>query len=204
MNDDTSPETNASQPNKARTPRAPRKISKSYLENSALYYLGRFSSSSENLRRVMMRKIVRSAQHHETDPDEGAAWLDEIITRYRETGLLDDRAYARTRALSMQLRGNSTRTIRMKLMSKGLPADLIDEALGVIGNGDENPDRLAAIRLAKRRRLGPFADPTKRAERREKDMAALARAGFPYDLARNIIDADDVESLIDEISTLEG
>jgi regulatory protein len=49
----------------------------------------------------------------------------------------------------------------------------------------------AAATYARRRRLGPHRrDPEARAERRERDLAALARAGFSYAIAQQIIDAD--------------
>src|SRR3546814_7265925 len=40
------------------------------------------------------------------------------------------------------------------------------------------PELAAAIAYARRRRLGPFRTPDARADRRDKDLAALARAGF--------------------------
>ena len=71
-----------------------RKATPRYLENSALHYLSRFSTSSVNLKRVMMRKVHRSAQHHDTDPDEGQALVDDMIARFQRSGLLDDEAHA--------------------------------------------------------------------------------------------------------------
>ena len=52
----------------------PRRVTAQYLENAALHYLQRFASSSASLRRVLMRKVDRSAQAHGTDPAEGARW----------------------------------------------------------------------------------------------------------------------------------
>jgi regulatory protein len=43
--------------------------------------------------------------------------------------------------------------------------------------------------VARRRRLGPYR-PAERATFREKDLAALARAGFGFALARSVIDAE--------------
>ena len=55
--------------------RAPRKATPKYLENAALYYLSRYSTSTENLRRVMMRKVMRSAKHHGTDVEDGLSLI---------------------------------------------------------------------------------------------------------------------------------
>ena len=49
--------------------------------------------------------------------------------------------------------------------------------------------------LARRRRLGPFRLPEQRADRRTKDLAAMARAGFAFDVARKVIDATDPDAL---------
>lgn len=48
--------------------------------------------------------------------------------------------------------------------------------------------------LARRRRLGPFRR-TGREEHREKDMAALGRAGFGYQIARKVVDAEDPDAI---------
>ena len=54
---------------------------------------------------------------------------------------------------------------------------------------------------ARRRRRGPYRDKTQRSEYREKDLAALARAGFNYDTAQKVIDAESIEILEQEITT---
>mgnify|MGYP007004680707 CR=1 FL=1 len=49
---------------------------------------------------------------------------------------------------------------------------------------------------AKRRRLGPWRRPGTREAHRDRDLAAMARAGFPYGLGRRVIEADpDAEPL---------
>ncbi len=170
--------------------KAPRKATPRYLENAALHYLERFATSAENLHRVLMRKVERSARHHGADRDEGARIVEDLIGRFLESGLLDDRLYSEGRVRTFRRRGNSTRTIRAKLLAKGVPFDVIEAALK---GGD--PESAAAARLARRKRLGPWRAACARKERREKDMAALARAGFSYDAALEIIDAETVEDL---------
>ena len=71
--------------------RKPRKATPQSLHNAALFYLERFSTSAENLRRVMIRRVERSVRIHETDRAEGLAAVDELIARFRKSGLLDDR-----------------------------------------------------------------------------------------------------------------
>jgi regulatory protein len=174
--------------------RGPRKATQSHLENAALHYLSRFATSAENLRRVLMRRVERSARHHGTDPEEGAGWVEDLIQRYQRSGLLDDKAYAEARAGDMLRRGTPMKGVRFKLMQKGVGADDIDLALEAATEDMPRPDLAAAVALAKRRRLGPYSRGD-REERRDKDLAALARAGFDYDTARRVIEADTIDDL---------
>ena len=178
-----------------RKKRNPRKVTPKYLDNAALYYLSRYATSAENLRRVMMRKIHRSANHHGTDVEDGTALLEAIIARYLGSGLLDDGAYAKARAASLHRRGNSARVITGKLRQKGVGNDDIAGALQALSEEDPDPEWAAAVMVAKRRRLGPFATQKTTEETREKHLAALARAGFSYDIARRVIDAESEEDL---------
>ncbi|MGH6947427.1 MAG: regulatory protein RecX, partial [Kiloniellales bacterium] len=60
------------------------------------------------------------------------------------------------------------------------------------------PELKAALAFARRRRLGPYRAEPDRAGRRERDLAALARQGFAYELARRVIDCRDPAALEDE------
>ncbi len=171
--------------------RAPRKATAKYLRNSALYYLGRYSASSAHLRRRLLVKVARSAAAHETDAAAGAADVEALIGELESQGLLDDGLYARTKARSLHRRGNSARSIRAALGEKGVAAVLIAAALESLSEETAQPELTAALAYARKRRLGPYRTAEARAEKREKDLAALGRRGFAYDLARRVIDAAD-------------
>ncbi len=179
--------------------RGPRKATATSLENAALHYLGRYATSSWNLRRVLMRKVERSARFHGTDRDLGAAVVDALVARYEESRLLDDRAYAEARAAALHRRGASARAIRAKLLQKGVDRDLIEAALAALAEGPGEPELAAALACARRRRLGPYRPAAARKPKREKDLASLARAGFAYDIARRVVEAETAEELEREI-----
>ncbi len=179
----------------------PRKITQQRLANIALHHLDRYASSAENLRRVLERRVYKAAPHHDDlDVDEAKGWIDTLIRRYVDSGLLDDRAYAETRARSLMSRGNSERMIRVKLYEKGVDADTIDVALAALEQDAQDPELFAAVKLARRRRLGPFGDESTRTANRDKHLAAMARAGFSYDMARRVVDATDADALEDAVN----
>ncbi len=188
-------------PGKAGKRRVPRKATAKSLENAALWYLTRFGTSAANLERVLARRVERSARHHGTDRQEGMANIGQLIARYRRSGLLDDRAYAIARAGTLNRRGKPVRAIALALRAKGVTSEDIDEALSALKHQGADPDRGAAARYARRRRLGPFRAAPEREEHRRRDLAALARAGFGYSVARHIIEAESPEEVEAGIET---
>lgn len=165
------------------------------LEPAALAYLSRFAASSAHLRRVLLRRLSRAEMRGLTvDRAVLVPAIDALVVRLAERGLLDDPAFARGLATSLRNRGRSRRAVQQAMATRGVERSVADEALAVADAdgeaGAEGAELTAARRLAQRRRLGPFRlDGAQRAERREKDLAALARAGFSFAIARQVIDA---------------
>ncbi len=176
------------------TPRTPKRMNEAALAAAALFYLSRYASSSGNLRRVLARKAARSAQFHGDDPAAFAPIIDRIVAYHVQNGAVNDALYAESQIRSLRRRGGSGRVIGQRLMAKGIPADVIADNTPELKDAAE--DRAAAILFARRRRLGPFRQ-SGRAENRQRDMAALGRAGFDYQIAASIVDAADVETLGD-------
>jgi regulatory protein len=171
--------------------RPPRKITPKYLNNVALWYLERYASSAANLRRVLMRRVHKSCAHHGDDVAAAAEMVDELVARFAASGLIDDRQYAVARAHSLHRRGLAARRIRAQLFAKGLEPEDVAAALDALAAESPDPEFDAACAYARRRRLGPWGRPEGREDRREKELASMGRAGFTWELARRIIDADD-------------
>lgn len=175
----------SSSPGERTERRPPRPVTEAYLERAALSYLERFASSAENLRRVLRRKVETRCRLRGEEAEPFLALVDPVVARTVSSGLVDDRRYAEARVASFRRRGASTRGIKAKLAAKGVGRGTVDVALAE-EDGDE---RSAAIALARRRKIGPYR-PGERAAFRQKDMAVLARAGFPFDIAREVIEGE--------------
>lgn len=173
------------------------------LRRAAERYVARYASSAEQLRRVLNRRVLRSAHEHDTDPEEGARIADEIVSRYVRLGILDDAAFARGRTAALFRRGASAGAIRGRLTQQGLEAEDIENAirhlLAETPEIDTVPDmdRAAAVSYARRSRLGPFRRKPVDADQRQREMARLARRGFSYEVAKWIIDAETEDDLTD-------
>ena len=127
--------------------------------------------------------------------------IAEIVARFVAAGAVDDQAFAQTKARALHRRGTSGRLTRQKLKLAGVDEDTLDKAMaGLDHELDTDPRQRewqAATALARRRRLGPFRA-KQRKEHRNRDLAAMARGGFDYDLARKVIDAADPDALDEE------
>jgi regulatory protein len=175
--------------------RKPKPATAARLQKAALAHIDRYATSAANLRNVLMRRVERSVRLHDTDRSEAGEWVDGIIAKLLERRLLDDTAYAQGRANSLHRSGASRRKIAGMLQHKGVGRSEIEAALETLEAEFANRELTAAYNYARRRRFGPYRLPEAREERRDRDMAALARAGFGYDTARRVVDAASVEDL---------
>ncbi len=173
--------------------RQARRVSERMLENVALYYLQRFAASTESLRRVLLRRVERSARVHDTDRNEGRALVEVVVSRLAAAGLVDDQAFALARAARLHRQGKPAGAIAAHLRDKGVAPEMIEAALSGLAT-EEGGDWRAAVNFARRRRFGPFRSADHGAHR-DRDLAAFARAGFSYAIARRVLAAATPEEL---------
>jgi regulatory protein len=159
------------------------------LERWALYYLGRYASSAENLRRVLMR---RARRHSPQTAHEISALIDALVVRFRGAGLLDDAAYAAGCVQSLHRRGTSLQAIRARLVAKGVAASDVTAAVSGLRSAAADPDLGAACAFARRRRLGPYR---RSAADHVRELGAFARAGFNRRVAEAVLACVDVEAV---------
>lgn len=181
------------QPKSRKQPRPP---TPARLERWALYYLGRHASSASNLRRVLMRRVEKHAAELKTDVEACRSDVDILVARLVEQEYVDDRRFAEGIVKRMRARGASRLRVQASLLQKGVSAELASDALGSSEAKGDGGDLVAAARYARRRRLGPFRlDPEQRSDRLQRDLGALARAGFSYSIASRVIDAPDCDTV---------
>lgn len=165
----------------------PRKVSPRYLENAALHYLKRYSATVSQLKTVLMRRVDRSLRFHGGERTEALGWVNELVEKLVRNGLVNDQAYAETKAHSLRASGRSARVIAQKLKLKGVAKEVVEQK--VAEASAEVSEEAAALIWARKKRLGPFRRDLKtRPDNRQRDLAAMARAGFSFAMAKKIID----------------
>lgn len=180
---------------RARPDGAPARTSPAGLEAAALDYLARYASSKSQLRRALERRIRRWAPIEDADAAAARAAIPALLAKLEGLGLLDDGRFALGHAASLHRRGRSLGRIRSGLAQRGIDRETAATAVAAVRAANPDPDFAAAAAYARRRRLGPYRAAKERAERRAKDLAALARAGFGYEVARRVLAAASAEEL---------
>ena len=170
---------------KSLKPKKLRKITKQRLQNIALYYLQRFETSVENLRTVLWRRVKDYAFYvPEFNVAEAEMWIEEIIADFQNRHYVDDKRFAELKIRDYLALGKSENYIRLKMAQKGVADELVNQ---ILSEQEFDPFQ-NALKLAKKKRIGPFRPVEERADFWQKDVAVLARAGFDYDVAKKVME----------------
>lgn len=161
--------------------KAPKPLNKTRLEEMALAYVAKFATSATKLERYLQRKLRERGWEGEAQPD-----LRALVERYQGLGYVDDVVYARSKSGSLLRRGYGARRVSQALGEAGIAEEIRDET-----RASPAEERRAALTLARRRGFGPFGKSLPDREKREKQVAAMLRAGHPLDSARKMVDAPD-------------
>jgi regulatory protein len=161
------------------------------LQELALRYVGKYATTRAKLCSYLARKVRERGWDGERDPD-----LEALADRLAGLGYVDDSAFALAKSRSLSARGYGKRRLLDKLKLAG-----VDEADSAEANALADGEAIeAALRLARRRSFGPFAQGAVERREREKWIAAMVRAGHSFALARAIaVMAPGSEINIDEL-----
>ena len=179
------------------------------LKNKAFHYLGRYSSTEQRLYEVLQRFSRRKLEGVASDRLEKA--IRTVISQCVSLGYVNDRSFAESQVRKGLQSGQSHAMIRAKLKAAGI---IQSDAEAGFEAATDHLDRnrmelLSALRFATRRRLGCFgrnrSDDIRASDPKlyEKQMAQLARRGFSYDIARQVLSLDSPESAEDMLNELE-
>ena len=150
------------------------------LERLALRYVERFQTTRGKLVDYLRRKVrERGWEGAPADPDALAAKMAAL-------GYVDDAAYAAAKAAALTRRGLGAGRVRMALRQAKVAEADGEAAQASAADGAVE----SALAFARRRRIGPFAAQAADRPQREKQVAAMIRAGHPFALARRIAAAD--------------
>ena len=107
--------------------------------------------------------------------------------------LLNDKYYSDSKSKALLRRGYSLNKIRYSLISKGIDQEYIKSSISKIKDNESDPDFFSAIKICKRRRIGPCREEGNRSLYYKKDISILARSGFSYEISKRVLEIPKVE-----------
>lgn len=173
-------------PRHVRKPRPP--LDQAKLNELALSYVGRFATTRAKLASYLQRKLRERGWANGGEDGAGRSDVAALVERFDRSGLVDDGAYAMAKAETLTRRGYGKRRVAVALRSAGVD----DEAGAPALDHAESEAAAAALRFAERRRFGPYGPPApsdvrERSKLRDKQLAAMMRAGHGLTLALVIL-----------------
>ena len=96
--------------------------------------------------------------------------------------------YSDSKARMFLRRGYSLNKINQSLRNKGIDSKFIKQSIDKIKEDEIEPDFVSALKLCKRRRIGPLR-PEDNRELFYKKRGILAR-GFSFDLSKRVLDLE--------------
>lgn len=159
----------------------------------ALFYVGKFATTRAKLTSYLKRKLRERGWEGEDSPDVG-----RLVERLSASGLVDDASYALAKSRSLSDRGYGAARVRQTLRAAGIDEDDGQAARALAA--DEAAS--AALRFARRKHIGPFAESTLDRASREKALAAMVRAGHGFEIAKAVVNAEpgseiDLDDLVE-------
>ena len=167
--------------NSRRGPPKPKKpLDARSLEDLALSYAARYATSAAKLERYLARKLFERGWEGEGEEEPD---LTALVARFVDKRYVDDEAYARARAGDLLRRGYGGRRVRQLLGQAG-----VGEAVAERVAPGEYTAREAVLQMARKRRFGPYANEPVPPDKREKQIAAMLRAGHRFEHVRSVLD----------------
>lgn len=163
----------------------PRPLDHEALQRLALRYVERYATTRARLVTYLERKLFERG-HVGERPDPQA-----LAARMADLGYVDDRAFAEARARSMGRRGLGARRIAEALRAAGVEED----DRGAVASEVAAEAEESAMVFARRRRIGPFATARGEPAQRERQLAAMVRAGHDFATARRIVEMDPADEV---------
>lgn len=178
---------------KEKRPRKPVEPTPKWLRDQALRYLNRFPATSRKMARHLFDKAAVQLEHFDLPEEKLKEDIAQVVEDMIKAGFINDTEFAASKARIMARQGRSVAQIGLKLQEMEFSDSDQARALDELGEDRHALDRRAAARFVKRRRFGPYKPEEVRGERRNKELASLARQGFSFDVATRVVDAESTE-----------
>ncbi len=135
----------------------PKKITLDSLEKSAIKYLEKYTVSEYQLIKVLRRKIIKTSFFYKTKPEKDFDLIKLVIKKFKEIGLIDDKAFSENKVLTYINKGYSKKKIIFNLKSKRISDKNIQKGIDNLEKSFINFELVSALIYARKKKNYNFS-----------------------------------------------
>ena len=162
------------------------------MRNFALAYVEKYAPSKQQLRTYLLKKYLKLTVPNIKKQDVSDL-IDVVLSDLEKNKFINDKFYSESKAKSMIQRGNSINKIRNYLIGKGINDEFIKQTVNRIKEDNNDQDFFSAIKICKKKRIGPARVEDNRPLFYKKDISILARNGFDFETSKKVMDMTEEE-----------
>ena len=164
------------------------------MRNFAFAYVEKYAPSKQQLKTYLLKKYLKISVPNVKKQDV-TNLIDIVLSDLEKNKFINDKFYSESKAKSMIQRGNSINKIRSYLFGKGINNEFIKETIENIYHKNSDQDFFSAIKLCKKKRIGPTRTEDNRPLFYKKDISLLARNGFDFETSKKVMDLEKADYL---------
>ena len=159
------------------------------MRNFAFVYIEKYAPSKQQLKTYLLKKYFKSSISNISKKNI-TDLIDIVLADLEKTKFINDKFYSNSKAKSLIQRGSSINKIRNYLIGKGINDKFIKETLSQIQDNNSDQDFFSAIKICKKKRIGPARTEDNRSLFYKKDISLLARNGFDFETSKKVMDIE--------------
>ena len=163
------------------------KITVEEMRNFSLSYVEKYSPSRQQTKTYLLKKYLKQSISS-VKKQNIIDLIDVVLSDLEKTKFISDKFYSDSKAKNLIQRGTSINKIRNYLISKGIQDRYIKETINKINENNEDQDFFSAIKICKKKRIGPSRTEVNRPLFYKKDISLLARNGFNFETSKKVMD----------------
>ena len=167
------------------------------MRNFAFVYVEKYAPSRQQLRTYLLKKYLKTSVSNIKKQDVKSL-IDFVLSDLEKNKFINDKFYSESKAKTMLRKGNSINKIRNYLIGKGINNEFIQDTVNKIKDDNSDQDFFSAIKICKKKRIGPARIEDNRTLFYKKDISLLARSGFDFETSKKVMDLkkDDYDKII--------
>jgi len=164
------------------------------MRNFAFTYVEKYAPSKQQLKTYLLKKYLKASVKNVKKQDI-INLIDIVLSDLEKNKFINDKFYSDSKAKSMIQRGSSINKIRNYLIGKGINNQFIKETVDKIQDQNSDQDFFSAIKICKKKRIGPARTEDNRPLFYKKDISLLARNGFDFETSKKVMDIEKEDFL---------